>query len=512
MHPPFFAVFSAYACPWAQSKTNTPSRQSSQAHRPDKDWNYVSKQPGKVGHNRTCSTLSVDIVKSFIAIVTIACSVSVQAATFQVGSSRSYETLQALFQSVDLGPSDIVEIDPGSYPGDVVVPPSASGTEQQPVIIRGVESGNKPHFSGGDNTIYNRASHIVFEDLEISGTGSAGSGTRRCFFFQGDNVTLRRLYIHDCPGHGLLGADQGSGSLTMEHSEVSNIGTDGRYHAIYMATDQVAYPGAVFRLQHSYIHDSQFDDNRIGGNLIKSRAERNEIYYNWLEGAYYHELELIGPDPGGAPSGWSEGLAREDSDIVGNVILHTEPFGSIMRFGGDATGQSFGRYRFVNNTVVRTGNGSATVFRLFDGIESLEAHNNVLWMDNDDTLRVIREVEAIWLGGTTKITGSFNWIQSQNSFMPEGFSNTITGLHPEFSMQGLFDFRPDPASDTVDGGTQTTTTAGYEIDSPLVLPDSHPPLRSVAADSAPRASDNDIDIGAYEFADRIFTGSNELTR
>jgi len=32
-----------------------------------------------------------------------------------------------------------------------------------------------------------------------------------------------------------------------------------------------------------------------GGNGVKSRAERNEIYYNWIEGSLYHELELIGP-------------------------------------------------------------------------------------------------------------------------------------------------------------------------------------------------------------------------
>lgn len=73
-----------------------------------------------------------------------------------------------------------------------------------------------------------------------------------------------------------------------------------------MATDEVAYPGAVFRLQHSYLQDSDYTDGvGIGGNLIKSCAERNEIYYNWLEGAFYHELELIGPDPEGARSGWT---------------------------------------------------------------------------------------------------------------------------------------------------------------------------------------------------------------
>lgn len=442
-----------------------------------------------------------------VALIWATCS---HAELFQVGPARSFESLQALVESVDLEPGDVVEIDAAAYAGNVVIPSTASGTALQPVIFRGLINNNqKPHFSGGDDTIANRANHVVFEDLEISGTGAVGSGTRRCFFHRSNNVTLRRVHIHDCPGHGLLGADQGSGSLTMEYSEVSNIGADGRYHAIYMATDEVAFPGSVFRLQHSYIHDSQFDSSRIGGNLIKSRAERNEIYYNWLDGAYYHELELIGPDPNGAPPGWTEGMVREDSDVVGNLILHSQPFGSILRFGGDATGQSFGRYRFVNNTVIRTGSGSATVFRLFDGIESLEAHNNILWMANSDTLRVIREVEAIWSGGKTNITGSHNWIQTPNSYMPAGFSNTLTNPHPEFSNEGKLDFRPDAFSETVDAGTQATSSSGFEIENPLALPDLQPPFRKVTNNAAPRAVVGQLDIGAFEYADQLFSSAYE---
>ena len=72
-------------------------------------------------------------------------------------------------------------------------------------------------------------------------------------------------------------------------------------------------------MQHCYVHDGN------GGNNVKSRAERNEIYYNWIEGAVYHELELIGPDRRAA-AGWSEDLAREDSDVVGNVLRKTATY------------------------------------------------------------------------------------------------------------------------------------------------------------------------------------------
>ncbi len=58
----------------------------------------------------------------------------------------------------------------------------------------------------------------------------------------------------------------------MEYVEVYNCGSGTQKHPIYIATDESAYPGSVFRMQHSYVHDA------IGGNAVKTRAERNEIY------------------------------------------------------------------------------------------------------------------------------------------------------------------------------------------------------------------------------------------
>ena len=272
-----------------------------------------------------------------------------EAATYQVGPTRPHANLTALFNAVNLGPGDLVEVDGNviydvGTPG-VIMPTEDGGAAGNPVTLRGIRVNNlRPHLRGGTNTIeFQLSDHVVFEGFEVSGTGNITSGTFRCIYHHAHDVVIRDAYIHDCPRHGILGADNDSGSLLVEYSEVFNAGSNRGNHAIYMATDEIAHPGSVFRLQYSYLHDSQFDAGQIGGNLIKSRAERNEIYYNWLEGAYYHELELIGPDPSG---GVPENQAREDSDVVGNVIVHTGDFGSVVRFGGDATGQSYGRYRF----------------------------------------------------------------------------------------------------------------------------------------------------------------------
>ena len=77
--------------------------------------------------------------------------------------------------------------------------------------------------------------------------------------------------------------------------------------------------------------------DRVVEQNIKSRAERNEIYYNWVSGGFYGEIELIGPDPHGNKK-VSTDTAREDSDVVGNVFQHIPTQGTRMaRVGGDGT-------------------------------------------------------------------------------------------------------------------------------------------------------------------------------
>jgi hypothetical protein len=450
---------------------------------------------------------------SITAVALLALPLAAEAATYTVGPGGQFPTLQAAFNAVDLAPGDVVEVAGGTTydvgsPG-IVMGTGDSGAPGNPVLVRGLRvGGQRPVLRGGTNTIEFRSSnHVVFEGFEVTGTGDTLTGTFRCIYHHAHEVTIRDVLVRDCPRHGILGGDQDTGSLTVEFSEVRNSGSNGGNHAIYMATDEVAYPGATFRLRHSYLHDSRFDDARDGGNLVKSRAERNEIHYNWLEGAFFHELELIGPDPGGAQDGWSEGLAREDSDIVGNVIVHTAAFGSILRFGGDATGQTFGRYRFVNNTVVRLGGNDdvPTVFRLFDGIAALEFHNNVFWREGASSLTLVRGVEADWPGGVVRVRGSNNWVKSGFAFnptsLPVQLAATLTGTTPGFTNAAALDFMPAPGSALLDAGTTATSTApDYDLANPLFPPAFHPPPRAPlpAGAALVRPPSPPIDIGAWE--------------
>lgn len=401
------------------------------------------------------------------ALLSLLTAVPAVAATYPVGPGRPHGSLQALFAAVTLQPGDVVEVDGNAtYTGGAVL--RRSGTAAAPIVLRGLRvDGRRPVLSGGVNTLELRQSnHVVVEGFEITG------GSARCLFVHAAEILLRDLLVRDCTGQGILSSDQDSGSLTLEYSEIRNAGGGDSRHALYIQTDEVAYPGAVFRMRYNYVHDG------LGGNLLKSRAERNEIHYNWFENAYYHEIELIGPDQYTQQGGWSVGLAREDSEVLGNVIVHAGSFGAIMRLGGDGTGESRGRYRIVNNTIVATGSASNyTVLRLFDGLESVEAHNNVIHRTTPGGLRVERAVEAVWSQGR-RVAGSSNWIDLGATEIPAEWTGTRQGTSPGFVSTQALDLRPAAGSPLHQAGNATPTSpVAWPFPAPTALPLWLPPIR-----------------------------------
>jgi len=398
------------------------------------------------------------------------------AETYRVGPDQDHESLAEVADLLE--PGDVVEIIGGaSYDGGVVF--TRPGRLEQKITVRGIPVGGKrPVIHGGRNTIEARANHYVFEELELSG------GSYRCFFHHAHDITVRRTLIHDCPKHGVLGADQDSGTLLLEYSEIYGCGEGDRYHQVYAASDETAYPGAVFRIQHCYLHDA------TGGNNVKSRAERNEIYFNWIEGAGFHELELVGPE------GQDPRLRREDSDIVGNVFRKTNN-AYTARVGGDGTGESNGRYRFVHNTFIVPPD-HRPIFRIFHGIESIQMHNNAIVRLDGGPVVISRSVEARWATGQERIFGSYNWIPAGSSAVPVGWSHTLEGTDPGFVDLRNWDLRPGPQSPLLDAAAPNPPSPeAFAIPAPLtVLSSQPPPRRSGVSVRRPRLGAPDI--GAYE--------------
>ena len=425
----------------------------------------------------------------FTLFIVAVCVSSASAITYQVGPSRTYHTLQDVAGL--LNPGDLVEVDGNAtYPGDIIL--TRPGTIVNKITIRGLRvNGLRPILSGGTNTIEFRLSdHYIFEGFDVTG------GSFRGIYHHADDITIRDTVVHDCPAHGILGADTDSGSLTLEYVEIYHCGNGTGQHPLYMATDEFAHPGSVFRMQYCYLHDQN------GGNNIKSRAERNEIYYNWVSGGFYGEIELIGPDPHGNKKVNTD-TAREDSDVVGNVFQHIPTQGTRMaRVGSDGTGETKGRYRFVNNTfILRQGQVSPAV-ETFEGIESLEMHNNVFFRVGGAPIdKMVLETRTRWVAGRVS-TGSNNWIPTGSAMVPTAWTATITGTNPGFTDISTYDLRPISTSPLVNSGNNAPASPpGHPFISPLFPPAFIPPLHTALAvgTASPRPVYGGIDIGAYEW-------------
>ncbi len=385
---------------------------------------------------------------------------------FEVGPGKPYRTLQEITHLV--GPGDEVKLHAQAepYPGGVLF--KKNGSAQRKITIRGVPvDGRRPVIAGGLWTLMLMGDHYLLEGLDIT------RGKEVCVLNAADDITIRDTVVHDCPRRGVLGADQGSGSLTLDHVEVHHAGFEDKMHPVYVATDESAHPGAVFRMQFCYLHDQN------GGNNVKSRAERNEIYYNWIEGGFYRELELIGAD------GQEPNLAREDSDVVGNVLVNNKGT-FVVRIGGDGTGDTGGRYRFINNTIVA--GSSRAVLQAFDRVESLELSNNA-FSNLSEALPLLDDSKAKWTGGKQTVSGRNNWIPVGVTNAPAGLSATASGNIAGFVDVNRWDLRPRDGSPLVDAGA-----------TPVLVPAFHPPRRRIdpANVTETRRQLGPIDIGAYE--------------
>jgi hypothetical protein len=427
-------------------------------------------------------------------------------ATYTVGpSGRQYTQLSTVFANNNLAPGDIIEVDGNAtYSGNIVVNTDDAGAAGNPIIIRWKRGAGqtRPILQGGTNTIkFQQSNHVVLEGFEVTG------GSNTCVFSEANDVTVRDVLIRDCPSHGILAADQLSGSFTLEYSEIRNAGSSTNRHPIYMQSDEVAFPGSVFRMRFNYIHSGK------GGNLVKVRHERSEIHYNWLEGASYQAIELIGPDCYTQQSGWSTGLKREDADVVGNVIIQSGTWANAIRIGGDLNGRSQGRVRLVNNTILFTRTGTANAVMVQMGAGSLEMHNNVIHQTTSGAPVVVKEnnsagtpepcepqSSAAWTAGR-KVAGSNNWVKT-GSDSPSEWTGTLSGSDPGLTNIAQGQLRPLSSSALVGRGVNPPVTpSAWPFPSPLAIPQFDPPTRAMMAigSQKPRVlSGGKISIGALE--------------
>ncbi len=411
---------------------------------------------------------------------------------YDVGPSRKIKTLEQLLSSITLKPGDTVNVDEGTYATcntDGLVFDDDGSVDASIVVRKNPNAKSRPVIKGGSDIFRFMGNHYVFEGFDLAGSPD----TKRGIFSEAHDIVVRDIVLHDVTkGHGILTADNYSGSFTIEYSEIYNCG-DGTYkHPLYAQTDEITYPGSTFTMRYCYMHDQN------GGNGVKIRAERARIYYNWFEGGFFRELELIGPDPYTQFPGFSEDILREDGDVVGNVFVHTQnkPFGAI-RCGGDRTGQSKGMTRFVNNTFILKEGGM--VFQLFDSLLSIELHNNIFYKVGGGDFKVVDDSECDWKNGR-QVWGSHNWIANGGT-IPDGLTATLTGSDPGFVNLDQWDLHLKQSSALINAGSQRTAKLWYAFET-LFPPKNEPPVRKINAidqEALRLVSGSTVDLGAYEY-------------
>lgn len=432
-----------------------------------------------------------------------------EARTWAVGpSGRDYTQLSTLFDGNDLAPGDIVEVDGNATYNSAKMGEDDGGAPGNPVIVRWkrVAGASRPVLQGGVHTFkFERADHVVFEGFEVRG------GSSTCVFSEADDIVVRDAVIHACPSHGILGADQNSGSFTLEYSELYDSGAGTTKHTIYMQSDEIAHPGSTFTMRWNYVHSGN------GGNLLKVRHERSLIHSNWFEGAAYQELELIGPDCETQQSGWTRTTQREDSELLNNVIVHTSTWPNAIRAGGDLNGASDGRVRMVGNTILFDRAGSANAVYVQLGLGSLEMHDNAIFQTGGTAPAIVREnltpdtpycapfVTTPW-SGARRVAGSRNWVQATATSVPPEWTGTVIGSDPGFRDIAARNLRPSATSPLRNAGVNLpATTAAFPMPWALPRVSYDPPLRAKLAIGDQRARLPQgyftVDIGALEEVD-----------
>ena len=358
----------------------------------------------------------------------------VDAATLQVGPTRAYKLpSQAAAAARD---GDIVEIDAGTYEGDVAI------WRRDRLTIRGV--GGRAHLAANGNAAEDKAIWVikgrdtVVANLEFSGarvSDQNGAGIRQ----EGENLTVRHCYFHDNE-NGILG---GTGEVMVEYSEFANNGFgDGQSHNIY-----VSHRTKRFTLRGSYSHGANV------GHNVKSRAQDNRILYN-----------RITDEPGGSPS-YSIDLPNGGlAYIIGNVIQQgADPENNtLVSYGAEGArlaGPS-GLY-VVNNTFVNEYRG---------GVFIKNATKDV----------VARIVNNIFAGVGKTAVGSAELLANWN------------GTDPGFIAVAGADYRLRRDSIAIDAGIDPGRVSDFD------LAPSHEYAHPLQL--RPRRIKGKLDLGAYEFA------------
>lgn len=228
---------------------------------------------------------------------------------------------------------DTIEIDAaGNYAGDVCVFRSSN------LLIRGVNG--RPRIDANGANAQGKGIWVVtgnnntVENIEMTGA-RVPDRNGACIRLEGIGLTLRRVYFHHNE-EGLL-TNGRNGDILIEYSEFDYNGDGVGYaHNIYLTNERRLI------VRYSYFHRS------LGGNVIKSRAAENYLFYNTFASE-------------DAPGSWEVDLPNGGTAVLVGNIIQQGPLSSnnnlvSYMLEGPVSGRN-NLFLFAHNTIVNEGPG-----------------------------------------------------------------------------------------------------------------------------------------------------------
>eukprot|EP01130_Rhizamoeba_saxonica_P013147 TRINITY_DN5573_c0_g1_i1.p2 TRINITY_DN5573_c0_g1~~TRINITY_DN5573_c0_g1_i1.p2 ORF type:complete len:551 (-),score=142.48 TRINITY_DN5573_c0_g1_i1:1704-3356(-) len=327
---------------------------------------------------------------------------------------------------------------------------SGEGTEEMPIILKGIsQDGKKPVIDGnnalspasqnfwnevrglikigGSNTpsieipkfliVENFELRNAHKDYQFSDTDSSTqtySSNAACLYVEvAQDVIFRDNWIHGC-GNGIFaGVNQGrTQRLTVQRNVIEGNGNvDSIYeHNSYMASVGITYEGNYY--------GSLCDG--CSGNNLKDRSGGVIIRYNFIENGN-RQLDLVDDeDSGGLP----DIADYRKTFVYGNVLKESEGEGNrqMIHYGGDSGNTDNyrkGTIYIYHNTIYSSRTDKFTLILLSSNDESADVRNNVIFSP------LVSEIE-IHASGKGDVNLYNNWLHTGWKNSIESGSGTVT--------------------------------------------------------------------------------------
>lgn len=383
-------------------------------------------------------------MKTKFVLFILSLSFSCFASTYQVGSTRTYQSPNALYLSNILQDGDTIEIDAETYTGTAAL----AVWQKNNLLIKGVDGLPKLDADGqyilGKGIWVLAGNNIKVENIEFFGASvpdKNGAGIR----LDGVGLNVQRCFFHDNE-NGILTSNPYAGEITIEYSEFANNGYgDGFSHNLYIGhVDKL-----TFRFNYSH-------HTNIGHNL-KSRANENIILYNRImDEESGNSSRLIDIPNGGF------------TIVMGNLFMqgNNAPNSNMIGYGKEGLTNTSNEFYFINNTLVNKRTASCLFLDINEGTALAKVSNNIFAGSGDVYNGTIAELN--------------------NNLIETSIANL------NFADEPNYDYNLNSNSPAIDIGANMLPVNGYSLTPDLSYV--HPTNFETRT-----ISNNFIDVGAYEF-------------